>query len=225
AHPDGRTCWKHEGTCVVGKFEADTWGLHDVVGNVWEWTSSYFGDYPWPHQWGRHYVYRGGSWSRRFEKWLRPNLRNRLKPSGSGSHLGVRCVATNPEADCPYGRDKAGECQAGVDEADCLDGKTWNGVRCARAQSPDCPSGTEKTPGFGCVRPRVTGPVSQKLNVADVKRQRSPQFDADCAAHTPQKPRAFKLTGGGHLARNAAGAQLGCKNRDVGVGWNSACCP
>lgn len=80
-HPDGRTCWKSNGSCKAGSFAEGAFGLHDVVGNVWEWTDSWFGPYPWPQADGRHKVYKGGSWSRRFEKWMRPTLRNRLDRS------------------------------------------------------------------------------------------------------------------------------------------------
>jgi formylglycine-generating enzyme required for sulfatase activity len=54
----------------VGLKEPNPWGLYDVLGNVWEWTADYFGDF-YPDNaetdpkgpesgWGR--VTRGGSW-------------------------------------------------------------------------------------------------------------------------------------------------------------------
>lgn len=226
AHPDGRTCWKHAGTCERGSYAAGAFGLHDVVGNVWEWTSSFWGRYPWPAAEGNKRVYRGGSWSRRFEKWLRPSLRNRLDESGSGSHLGARCVMTPDDVVCPYGKTENGDCRYGIDEVMCLDGQKWNGLRCA---DPDdaaaCAPGTKEVEGHGCVRQRVRGPVNQKLDTEDVTRSRSPQFDGDCESNYPGRPKAYRLVGGGHLARNAVGSNWGCKNRDVGVGFNSACCP
>ncbi len=224
---DGNTCWKSHQSCEVGSYTEGAFGLHDVVGNVWEWTDSWFGRYPWPNEEGRHKVYRGGSWSRRFDKWMRAGLRNRLDPEKHGSHLGVRCVADWPAAKCPYGKDpETDRCRFGIDEVSCLDGKKWNGVRCA-APGDDrrCPPGAEEVAGHGCVRERIRGPIKTKLDTASVVRQRSPQFDADCENNAPGRPHAYRLTGGGHLARNAVGKKLGCKNRDVGVGWNSACCP
>ncbi len=225
--PDGRTCWNHAGTCERGSFAEGAFGLHDVVGNVWEWTGSWFGSYPWPAVEGRHKVYRGGSWSRRFEKWLRPSLRNRLNPNQHGSHLGVRCVASLPDESCPYGGAEGGECRFGVDEVSCLDRGVWNGLRCAKKGDPSrCSEGATEVAGHGCVReatPAAAAPT--ELDLSSVSRTRSPQFDDDCRTNSPEKPTAYQLTGGGHLERNAVGKQHGCKNRDVGVGFNSACCP
>lgn len=224
--PDGLTCWKNAGTCERGAYPPGAFGLYDVSGNVWEWTSSWFGRYPWPAAEGRHRVYRGGSWSRRFEKWMRPNLRNRLDPKGHGSHLGARCVVSLPAETCPYGKEDSGECRFGVDEVSCLSGQEWNGIRCAsKGDEARCPPGTSETPGHGCVRERTAGAVAQDLDLSAVSRTRSPEFDADCRTISSERPLAYKLTGGEHLARNAVGKHQGCKNRDVGVGFNSACCP
>lgn len=224
---DGRACWKSHQSCAVASFPAGAFGLYDVVGNVWEWTDSWFGPYPFPQKDGRHKVYRGGSWSRRFDKWMRASLRNRLAPDKYGSHLGLRCVADAPLRTCPYGRDEAsGRCRFGTDEVQCLGKETWNGVRCAPpGDAARCAAGTEEVPGLGCVRKPVLGAPSAGLDTAAVQRARSPEFDADCRKNAPSQPHAYKLTGGGHLARNAVGKSLGCRNRDVGVGWNSACCP
>lgn len=232
--PDAHTCWKHHESCPVQSFEPTAFGLYDVGGNVWEWTQDWFTPYPWPAEHGRTKVIRGGSWSRRFEKWLSPSLRNRLDPQKWGSHLGVRCVQTPEHVECPYGQEEESAlCRRGVEQVNCLPGTSWNGVRCAPPNSTQrCPTGSEEKPGRGCVRTALSsgaasgeGSAAGSLDLAAVTRTRSPEFDADCQANQPTRPVAYRYSGGQHAARNAAGQRDGCKNRDVGVGWNSACCP
>lgn len=222
--PDGHTCWKANRSCKVGSFPAGAFGLFDVVGNVWEWTDSWFGHYPWPNDDGRQRVYRGGSWSRRFDKWMQPTLRNRAAPKDKGSHLGFRCVQDPPGRVCPYGADGA-RCRFGLDEVQCLGKKVWNGARCAAPDAPRCPSGAEEVPGRGCQWPNAVPVHGGELDTSAIKSSRSPSFDADCQANQEGRPHAYRLDGGEHLARNRVAAARGCKNRDVGVGWNSVCCP
>jgi formylglycine-generating enzyme required for sulfatase activity len=58
----------YDSTAPVGRFAANAFGLHDMIGNVWEWTSSCFVPYP-PEGAGsaqepdctRH-VHRGAAW-------------------------------------------------------------------------------------------------------------------------------------------------------------------
>jgi len=59
-------------TNYVGQYEANAWGLHDMAGNVSEWTRSSYLPYPYRHDDGRNgldagqrKVARGGSWYER----------------------------------------------------------------------------------------------------------------------------------------------------------------
>jgi formylglycine-generating enzyme required for sulfatase activity len=114
ASPDEHACWKHPGTCPVKSYPPGAFGLSDVSGNVWEWGADWYGPYPWPPSDGSAKVYRGGSFSRRFEKWMHTRLRNRMRPDDSGAHLGFRCAATLASASCPFGAKVNGFCPAGV---------------------------------------------------------------------------------------------------------------
>ena len=56
-------------TATVGSFKPNAWGLHDMHGNVWEWTRSAYKPYPYSEYDGRNdpgesdsTVARGGSW-------------------------------------------------------------------------------------------------------------------------------------------------------------------
>ncbi|MDX2052074.1 MAG: SUMF1/EgtB/PvdO family nonheme iron enzyme [Polyangiaceae bacterium] len=224
--PDGRACWKHAGTCSVRSFPAFEFGIYDLSGNVWEWVQDWYGPYPWPALYGFSRVYRGGSFSRRFEKWMHTRLRNREKPEYWGSHLGFRCAASVPGAPCPAGKDSTtGTCLATVSAVECPPGKEWNGARCARPGDAKCRPGFSEKAGHGCVLPEQAEVPPTDLSSAGISRTRTPNFDADCATYKKGLPLAFQYVGGTHAARNLVSHRAGCKNRDVGNGWNSVCCP
>lgn len=223
--PDGRTCWKGAGSCPVQSFPAGAFGLFDMVGNVWEWTRDWYGPYPWPSVHGHARVYRGGSWSRRFEKWLSPTLRNRQAPDDSGSHLGFRCAVTPPGVTCPAGVHEGGGCLREVLQVECSAGNTWNGQRCAAPGAPLCRPGFSPKPGFGCVEDEPVETAPEPVDPSAVSRARAPEYDSDCARNFPGRPQAYRYVGGTHRARNVVSRGAGCKNRDVGSGWNSTCCP
>ncbi|MEB2313011.1 MAG: SUMF1/EgtB/PvdO family nonheme iron enzyme [Polyangiaceae bacterium] len=225
--PDGRTCWKHPGgSCKVRSYAPGAFGLYDMTGNVWEWTGDWFGTYPWPPVHGLTRVYRGGSWSRRFDKWMSTKLRNRFRPREWGSHLGMRCALTLPSTECPFGRTGDGSrCELGVVRADCPAGEAWNGVRCASKDAPRCPKAQHEAPGHGCVLDVDVAGALPGVDLSGVSSARAPGFDADCQKYYPGRPHAYSYAGGTHAARNLVSGRAGCKNRDVGVGWNSTCCP
>lgn len=226
--PDGHACWKSPHSCAVASFEAGPFGLFDMSGNVWEWTASDFGAYPWSMPLAGEYplkVYRGGGWSRRFEKWMQLGLRDRALPQDAGAHLGFRCAKDVPSLACPFGPGHNGECLFGVVSVECSGKKTWNGQRCASPTEPLCPEGYHPEPGHGCIRNVKMVIRSETADVNAVARVRSPEFDADCRSNQPSRPKAYRLSGSTHASRNAAAKDAGCKNRDVGAGWNSTCCP
>jgi hypothetical protein len=134
---------------------------------------------------------------------------------------------TPDTARCPFGVESTGRCRHGVLERECGEGRTFNGVRCAGPGEPRCAPGWSEKPGYGCVLDREIEPEIEDVeaSAALVEKARSPEFDSDCAANQPERPRAFRFSGGSHAARNLVSKGVGCKNRDVGVGWNSTCCP
>jgi hypothetical protein len=225
--PEGRTCWKRAHSCAVKSFAPGAFGLYDMTGNVWEWTADYYGPYPWPPAHGFSRVYRGGGWSRRFEKWLHTRLRNRESEHFSGSHLGFRCATSAPNAKCPFGADERGRCLAGVLERVCDAPRQWNGVRCAAVGEPRCRAGRVELAGHGCVLEAEAELPSSDLEAekAGVTRAATPELDPDCRQNFRDRPHAFRYVGGTHRGRNLVSRSAGCKNRDVGVGFNSTCCP
>jgi formylglycine-generating enzyme required for sulfatase activity len=87
-----------EKTTPVGSFPANRWGLHDMHGNVWEWTcSAYDADYGGAEKRclsknnasNLGLVIRGGSWLY-FPRWLRAAKRDRLRPDLRNNNLGFR---------------------------------------------------------------------------------------------------------------------------------------
>lgn len=85
----------------VGSYPANAWGLHDMHGNVWEWTHDWFAAYPGgeaadpsgPFE-GKVRTCRGGCW-KYHAKFARSARRGYLDPSTKHSDLGFR-VALRP---------------------------------------------------------------------------------------------------------------------------------
>jgi iron(II)-dependent oxidoreductase len=90
-HPDGQSAW----------------GLHDVAGNGWEWTTTVFAGFPgftpiasYPEYSadffdGSHFVLKGGSPATAREL-LRPSFRNWFRPRYPYVYATFRTVAVHP---------------------------------------------------------------------------------------------------------------------------------
>jgi formylglycine-generating enzyme required for sulfatase activity len=95
-------------TSRVGKYAPTPLGLYDMAGNVWEWTSSLYTDYPYDPLDGREdpdaegdRVLRGGSWVDGPDN-LRTANRNHRSPRGSLedsggalANIGFRCAKSS----------------------------------------------------------------------------------------------------------------------------------
>ncbi len=93
-------------TAPVGSYPAGAspYGVMDMAGNVWEWTSTIIMPYPYDPNDGRENpdvyaerVWRGGTWSNG-TWWLRASVRYRSIPTYWNVNLGFRCAAS---ADAP----------------------------------------------------------------------------------------------------------------------------
>jgi formylglycine-generating enzyme required for sulfatase activity len=82
----------------VGSYPANPWGVHDMHGNVWEWTSDWYGPYPASPVAGPRppaeralKVIRGGSWAFGADS-ARSACRYHHDPRHWGYSLGFRLV-------------------------------------------------------------------------------------------------------------------------------------
>lgn len=92
------------GTAPVRAYEPNGFGLFDVVGNVWEWTSDWFAaahtntagvaENPTGPPTGTHRVMRGGSYlcHASYCNRYRLSARSSVSPDSTTGHLGFRCA-------------------------------------------------------------------------------------------------------------------------------------
>ncbi|MFO0617831.1 MAG: SUMF1/EgtB/PvdO family nonheme iron enzyme [Polyangiaceae bacterium] len=219
---DKIACYMHPGgSCEVGQFPPGAFGLYDVSGNVNEWTSSWYAPYSEGEATkGFRKVYRGGSWSRRFPKWLRSELRNHFKLDEEGAHLGVRCARSITPLECPTdAAEKDGVCVRTSGTP--MDPQALLEARMARLEGG---GGNGTATPAGSNSSAATDSPPSKWGDTPVKI-RSAEFDDDCKKHYQGKPSGYTFRGGSFAAREPVVASSGCVKRDIGAGWTSVCCP
>ncbi len=218
-----RACFDHPGgTCKVASFPAGAFGLFDMSGNVWEWTSSFYSLPPGEAAEGTRRVFKGGSWSRRWPKWLRTRNRSHWEPTKLNSWLGFRCAKSFEPLVCPaHSLPHDGRCERSEGDPRCEPGLGWNGRACTEIGTDGKP-----VPGLGEAehRPQPGDPGMPGKPDDPVMVSRAPGDDADCVKNYREKVVAYRWKGSTWEKRVGMIKARGCTRRDNGPDWISACC-
>jgi formylglycine-generating enzyme required for sulfatase activity len=83
-------------TARVATTQVGAFGLYDMAGNVWEWTSSAYCPYDHPGCGDPRRVVRGGSWSMVDYIFVRLTDRSPSDPTTRNTNLGFRCARSSP---------------------------------------------------------------------------------------------------------------------------------
>jgi sulfatase modifying factor 1 len=102
--PAKQLCWngegnelgkgKHPSTCPVGSYPdgASPFGILDLAGNVWEWTSAAYCPYDKPDCGDARKVIRGGAWNNLVPSFVRAQDRSREAANARNDNVGFRCA-------------------------------------------------------------------------------------------------------------------------------------
>jgi formylglycine-generating enzyme required for sulfatase activity len=88
--PRSQLCWGRRSTCPVGSFPDATspFGLLDMAGNVWEWTSSHHSESYASERTSTAIVTRGGAWLLDAPAFVRTAIRGPFAPSMRSDQIG-----------------------------------------------------------------------------------------------------------------------------------------